>query len=602
MKKTGVWILYVVVIGCRAFSLLFNRTDPLYALVPRSYLGGGFQVLPSLLDLAGPFFIIACLWPTQPWERLTRKSVLQALGDALWLLTFPLAAGLALLAYEDRWHVSLSHPVLGVARCLAFVAAYAAANMLMNVIMVKSRWARLAIATPLVLCLGPLQDVPLDSDSLMLLFGFLMSVGTTLLLTVLAFQRRYRRSPSRATLAAGVTGALSCLLVVTGPSNSEYTFFLPLLAFIVGALSMNTERSWPRWAALSGVTALGLFLSLGLPRLVSPEVRERLIESKPVASHTESLEGVTVRYEDVRVREVARRLAHVLAAANRISRETYGVSPEADELIIWGLKRGGLYADFPHRICGNLSSAREIELALDGAFLNSPNGSIHFPDPVNAILHEYSHLYGSVPYMPWLMGAEEEGWATFSATRLSRRLFERFGPQLWNPPYDYASRAEAIARSTLAGHPVYWSHAEEFGGFRLWDALAKRDGEVAIYRTRWALTRRDLPRWWLQLNDPPAARRMAETLGLADFVSFGSSAPARYDQVYSLQDAQEEGAPLGKTAAEVKEDFEWYAHRPVDPGVKVPPSWFAFADGVASLILLLAAVAVRWGASVAART
>jgi hypothetical protein len=282
------------------------------------------------------------------------------------------------------------------------------------------------------------------------------------------------------------------------------------------------------------------------------------------------------------------RLARVLAAAQQISRETYGIAPQVHELVIRGFEEGGFEAEFPNTIRGNLLSQREANLWLDGSFLNDPNTSIHFPDPVNGILHEFSHLYGTVPYSPWWKGAvEEEGWATFSATRLSRRLYERFGPSLWNPPYNYAARAEAITRANLAGHAVYWSHPGEFAGFQLWYGLAQRDGEAALYRERWALTRRDYGNWWFQTSDPGAARKMAQSLGLADFVSFGSRKAVRYDQVYDVSDVLAAQLPLGKTAEEIRANYAGDAARLIDPTIEVPPKRPLSLDMALSLLLLV---------------
>ena len=89
--------------------------------------------------------------------------------------------------------------------------------------------------------------------------------------------------------------------------------------------------------------------------------------------HSELIEGIRVRYDDIRVRPVAIQLAHVLAAANEVSRETYGVSPDVNELVIRGFESGGFQAKFPHGIEGNFLSPRYVEPCLDGSYLNDPN-------------------------------------------------------------------------------------------------------------------------------------------------------------------------------------------------------------------------------------
>jgi hypothetical protein len=592
VKKASFWILVALVVASRVLSFFFLKAEPTYVFVPRSYVGGGFQTLPALLDLVVPVVVIYCFWPGRRFNGRTIQSGRLAIWDAMSFLIFPLVAGLSLFAYEAPWQILPNVTLATFLRWLQFVASYLAWNMLLDELSVKSRWQRLATVPILALSLGLLQDA---YSGIQDPFRVLLSVGLTLTWTVLAFRRRYCQSPLVATLAAAIVGGISCLLIVMGPTESAFPPLLMLIAFLAGALTIRSRRWWPRWIALASIAAVGLFLSLAVPRFFPPAQRADFLFQEPPPSHAEQIEGVTVRYDDVRVRDVAIRLAHVLAAANQVSQEAYGISPQADELVIRGFEEGGFRAEFPHRIRGNFLSQRFIDLCLDSSFLNDPNGSIHFSDPVNAILHEYSHLYGTVPYLPWVMGAEEEGWATFSATRLSRRLYERFGPGLWNPPYNYAARADAITRSNLAGHPVYWSHPNEYGGFRLWYSLTQRDGEETIYRKRWALTRRDFRSWswWVQINDPDAARRVARAFGLADFVSFGSGKVVRYDQVYTWQDSQPLGEMLGLSEDKIRANFARDANRPVDPTVRVPAGRTLALDMTLSLAVLALFVAMK---------
>ncbi len=586
MKRARFWLLVFLVLACRALSYFLLKAETAYVFVPRSFFGGGFQSQPAILDLVVPVIVVFYLWPGRLFEARTARSWGPAVWDGLFLLLFPLLAGLSLFAYLARWQIFSNLTLDTLLRWLQFLGAYVACNIFLDELPLRSRWLRVVIATILALSFGPLQDAyPRMGNNGLLLLS--MSVGLTLTWTVLALRRRYCQSPRSAVLAAGIVGAVSSLLVVMAPSNSLFPFLLPMFALPLGAFVIRSERAWPRWAALASVVVVGLLLSLVLPKFLPP-LKADLLAQEPPPSHAEEVEGVTVRYDDVRVREVALRLAHVLAAANLVSQEAYGISPQVAELVIRGFEPGGFRGEFPHEIHGNFPSQRYTDLCLDSSFLNDPNTSIHFPDPVNAILHEYSHLYGIVPYLPWVIrgASEEEGWATFSATRLSRKLYERFGPSLWNPPYNYAARADVITQSNLAGHPVYWSHPKEYGGFRLWYLLAQRDGETALYRKRWALTRRDYGGWWFQISDPGAARKMAKALGFTDFVSFGSGQAVRYDQVYAMPDLLAAQLPLGQTAGEVRMDYARNASRLVDPTVKVPPQRPLALDMGLSMVLL----------------
>lgn len=597
VKSLWFWLLVLLVVAARLLSFFFLKADPSYLLVPRSFVGGGFQTMPALLDLAIPATVVYCLWPGRRFGAWTIQSARLAAWDAVSFLLFPLIAGLSLFAYLAPWQIFPYVAPITLLRWLEFIVSFVAWNMLLDELAEKKLWQKIAVIPVLALSLGVMQDAfPHNQDP----FRILLSVGMTLTWTVLALRRRYTQSPLAAMAAAAFVGGISCMMVVMAPANSMIpVLFLPI-AFLAGSLALRSRRWWPRWVALAGVAAIGLFLSLGLPRFLPPEEREGLLNQEPPPLHSELIEGIRVRYDDIRVRPVAIQLAHVLAAANQISREAYGVSPDVNELVIRGFESGGFQARFPHGIEGNFLSTRYVDLCLDSSYLNDPNASIHFPDPVNAILHEYSHLYGMVPYNPWVMGgtegSEEEGWATFSATRLSRRLYDRFGPGLWTPAYNYAARAEAITQANLAGHPVYWSHDNEYGGFRLWYLLSRRDGEAALYKKRWELTRRD-GSWWFQISSPDAARQVAASFGWADFVSFGSDKAVRFDQMHTWQDLQPIGELAGWNTDKIKAIYVRQAADLVDPAVYVPARRPVALDMGLSVVLLALCAAIRRVAS-----
>lgn len=593
VKNLRFWLLVLMVVTARVLSFFFLKADPAYLLVPRSFVGGGFQTMPALLDLVAPAMVVCCLWPGRRFGAWTLQSGRLAVWDAVSFLLFPLIAGVSLFAYLAPWQIFPHVAPITSLRWLEFILSYLAWNMLLDELPDKKLWQKIAVMTVLVLSIGVLQDAfPHIQDP----FRVLLSVGMTLTWTVLALRRRYIQSPLAATVAAAIVGGVSCMLVVMAPADSMVPALLLPIAFLVGSLTLRSRRWWPRWVALASIAGAGLLFSLGLPRLFPPEDRSGFLNQEPPPLHSELIEGIRVRYDDIRVRPVAIQLAHVLAAANEVSRETYGVSPDVNELVIRGFESGGFQAKFPHGIEGNFLSPRYVELCLDGSYLNDPNASIHFPDPVNAILHEYSHLYGMVPYNPWVMGgaegSEEEGWATFSATRLSRRLYDRFGPGLWTPAYNYAARAGAITQANLAGHPVYWSHDNEYGGFRLWYLLSQRDGEAALYRKRWELTRRD-GSWWFQINSPEAARRVATSFGWADFVSFGSDKAVRFDHVHAWQDLQPIGELAGWNMDKIKAVYARRAASLVDPAVHMPPGRPVALDMGLSAVLLALCVTIR---------
>ncbi len=590
-KRT--WFLLILAVVARLVSMWWLKADVYFDVIPRSLLGRAVMLQPVWLDIAVPVMMIILLWPRRSTGTLTTRAVLKGIADALGLLIFPLLTGLALYVYVHQWSISVQVEWASVMRWIHFVLGFLAINLFMDALPVKNRWGRRLIGFVAGLALAVTQDITFGmSPTDFIILGVLSGVGTTQALTALAFRPLFRESPWRATLAALVVGGLTCFIVVAVESQTFFTLVLPALALIIGAATIRSAKSWPRWAALAALIVVSLGLSLVLPRIVSPEFAATLAENveQPVTSL--QVGTITVRYGESEVRDVAIAMARVLESANKVSQEEFGVSPQVDELIIWGISPGGFHAEFPHRIVGNLASEQQIKLSLDSAFLNAPNPSIHFPDPVNAILHEYSHLYGVVPYMSWIMGPEEEGWATYAATRLSLRLYQKYGPGLWVRPYDYAAWAKAITQSNLNGHPVVWSHADEFGGFRLWRALGERDGEPALFLKRWELTQRNFARSLLMRNEPDAARRMAVGMGESEFASRGSATPVVLSDVIAPNDWE---AAMDWLAV-MKPDqaralYAARAQRLIDPAVHVPSPYPWLADLLATIVTIVLALA-----------
>jgi hypothetical protein len=592
-----IWALVFLLMLARAVSFFFLKSTVGYTLVPRSFDAGGFQSCPAFLDLLAPCVVILVLFSRSRFANRAPGFWKIGTANAALFLLFPLAAGMSMFAYESRWQFLIHITIPAFLRWLQFVLAYVAWNLILDHLCGRS--SLMGAALLLAVSLGLLEDAsPGMADTL----HILLSVGLTLIWTVFALRRLYGKMPLAAILAAAEIGTICCFLVVMAASDSFLVFFLSLIALPIAALALRAHRMWPRFAALAAVAGAGLLLSVALPRFFSPDQRAALLTQDPPPSHTEQVDGITVRYDDPQVRQIALEMGKVLAAANRVSEETYGISPDVRELVVRGFAPGGFEAEFPHSIHGDFVSPKQVSLSLDSVFLNgSTDSSIDFPDPVNAILHEYSHLYGTVPYQPWVMGAEEEGWATFSATRLSQQLYRRYGSSLWSPAYNYAARADAIAKSNLAGHSVYWSHPNEFAGFQLWQALCERLGERNLYRERWALTQRSMGGWWFQENDPNAARNMARHF--EGFSSLGMHSPIAYRDMYSWQEVQKAEFLMGVDLVQAKAAYDTRAaNGSIDPAIRVPPRWPAVPDLILTAILavvcLLIVIARRRGAVV----
>ena len=61
MKNVRFWFLVLLVVASRVVSFLYLKGETSFVYVPRSFLGGGFQVRPALLDIMVPVIVILCL-------------------------------------------------------------------------------------------------------------------------------------------------------------------------------------------------------------------------------------------------------------------------------------------------------------------------------------------------------------------------------------------------------------------------------------------------------------------------------------------------------------------------------------------------------------
>ncbi len=253
MKKARFWLLVSLAVASRVVSFFFLKAAPAYVIVPRSFVGGGLQTLPALLDLVVPVIVIYCLWPGRRFDGRTIQSGRLAIWDAMSFLLFPLVAGLSLFAYQAAWQILPNVTLATFLRWLQFITSYLAWNMLLDEVSVKSRWQRVAIVPTLVLSLGLLQDAFPGEDP----FLVLLSVGLTLTWTVLAFRRRYCQSPLVATVAAAIVGGVELPARRNGAIGFSFPSFVaadcfpgrcthhpqPSLVAAVGSLGKH-RRGW----------------------------------------------------------------------------------------------------------------------------------------------------------------------------------------------------------------------------------------------------------------------------------------------------------------------------------------------------------------------
>ena len=150
-------------------------------------------------------------------------------------------------------------------------------------------------------------------------------------------------------------------------------------------------------------------------------------------------------------------------------------------------------------------------------------------------------MYGIFPYQNWIR-TESEGWATYSATRLSKLIFQKYGPGIWHPAYNYAKRADFINGLLLEGHPLIWSHPEEVGAFKMYNEFEQKAGLREVYKDRWQYTSRNKYAIYIQENTPQVVNDFIKTkIGKDSFDRVSGIPPKKFDELYKLNDWNEIG-------------------------------------------------------------
>ncbi|MGC1391063.1 MAG: hypothetical protein WA816_08480, partial [Bacteroidales bacterium] len=235
-----------------------------------------------------------------------------------------------------------------------------------------------------------LQDFASNPYSLSIPIGIFAGVGLTQALSIIAFRNEFKNSFWAGVFSALITSTVVCFFIFGAVSNSLFTLFFPFAAFLLAAITLRSKSLKPRIISLGVISLVCLFLSLGLPRLVPPRYADGMIENRSEKiKHQESVNRIQINYNDTSVHKSLVQLTKILQAANEVSLENFGISPDIKWITVYGIELGGFNAVFPHGIRGNFLSLKYISNILDSSFMNNPNLSCQFPDPVNSILHEY---------------------------------------------------------------------------------------------------------------------------------------------------------------------------------------------------------------------
>ncbi len=570
MKKKIVLLLLTVIAG-RMALLLFVKTDVLFFLSPRNFNGRGLLAAPVFLDFLIPLTVVIFLFDKSIFHKFEWKNFIKT-AILLLVTALPAFTGFILSKYSEETFLFAGTDKTLLLRWVLFVLTFWSINLFASALKTGNLFLKRITLFAFVFFMAVLQDGIGGSGTVYIIFGAINSVGLTTAMLAVASRKFYKKYPLETLVMAAVAGIFTLFIIYNAQSQSYFTIFLPMLAMYLVAWALYCScKKRTKTVLISLPVVAALFLNYVFPVLL-PAGKAIEFTEKNVSEEmfTEQIGNITVKYPDKKLRDITIKLAKVIEAANKISKEEFGISPEVNKLTVLGIAPGGFHGKYPGEIVGNLISEKYLENCNDSVFLNNPDLPAGFPDPVNGILHEYSHLYGSVPYRKWLPGAEEEGWATFSATKLSALLHKKYGDTLWKPAYDYARQAKKIKELNLSGKAVVWSHPNEFGGFILWNALNNDLGTKKLYLKRWKNTYRDLKVSVMLESNPKKARKLVEAFGKEKFFKYGSFKKVVFGNIYSLDDYLTLSKLAGVAENRVRKIYSVMKNKIIDPSVPIP--------------------------------
>jgi hypothetical protein len=571
----------------RIIELALNKFDIQSILVSRSFLGNGFLSKPLISELLLSILIILLLCGKERIKKPHLADFSKGLVNSLWFLSFPVVTGLCLFAFKQEYFFRFQFNEIVLLRWLYFVVTFVAVNKIIS-INPFHKFLRIFFIILILLMTSFLQEFTSDSGQNATILAILSGVGLTQAFSVIAFRNTFKSSFWAALFSAMITGFIVCFFIFGAVSASLFTILFPPLALLLAAISMYNKSLKHRVISLCSVSLVCLSFSLILPLLFPPKSRDLLRENRNVETkYHESAYGIQINYNDTALRKTIIQFARILQAANQVSRDNFGISPDIKWITIYGFAPGGFNGVFPQGIKGNILSQQYINLVRDSTFLNNPGFNPQFPDPVNSILHEYSHLFGAFPYQKWV-ATESEGWATWSATRLSELIFQKYGASLWQPSYNYAKIADSINVLLLSGHPLVWSHPEEPGAFKMWNSYEQKVGLKNVYNNRWQYTSRDKNVILIQENNPSVVKDFInKEIGKEPFGQVSDIPSGKYEELYNSDDWKIMGRLLNQSNDEINRYIGIMKTREANISIPEPKSTSAVIEMVLIICLLL---------------
>jgi len=574
MKKK-IYFVFGLTVILRIISLLWLKEDPLFYLGPRNLNGRGLLTAPVWLDFIIPLITILILYKKPENFKFNYKKLKNPLLTSVLVLSTPVIIGLLLNNYVQKTLFTFEINQTLFLRYILFVLTFLSLNIFTDSILISGIKKRIRILIIIIfLAAAPYtQDLFSTTNSMYILLGLINSVGVSTVIFYIALRKIYKKNPVETSAAVSFAGIFLIFSIYNILSVSFFTIFLPFITLFFIAFILYKDSKLLKKIIIGSIPFLtALFLNYGLPKLVSPELANELIEKRNDNSFfTEKVGNITVKYKEKKLKNISIKFAKVIDAANQICRKKFGFSPEVKELIINGIAPGGFHAEFPNKIVGNIINETYIKNCNDSSFLNNPELSANFPDPVNAILHEYSHLFGVIPYYKWWPGAEEEGWATFSATRIAKLLSKNYKKaEIWQPAYNYTEQANKITKQNLSGKAVVWSHPNEYGGFILWYNLEKIYGLKELYRKRTQNTEHNIKGSLFILSNPEKAKKIVNVFGKNNFIKFGKLPEKKIGDIYTLKDYLYLAETTGINKKRIKKMYHFMKNKKINPEIPIP--------------------------------
>jgi hypothetical protein len=582
-------IIMVIALIARILSNLFLRIDSSLIVIPRSMIANGFMMQASWLDVAWPISLIILLGLKSDFSGQFKQILPSSLFQVLKFFLFPILVSFALYALVENWYLKTEISMISSTRFMQWIAAYWAVNLLFDALPAMKKWNKIIVILVTLFLFGYSQDLLICNLKSMGQYGILSIFAPTGLLlcsVIVAFRNIFKAKRINALLIAAFSGMIVCFVVPAMKSDNMFTLFLPVISVIMAGIAINRSRKF-YLISLSVFIVIAFVINFLIATVAEKQGLTNNQNLKMVKTGS-----VEVYYGDEKVKEVAIKMGKVIDAANLLSKQEFGFSPEVNKLTINGIAPGGFYADFDHSITGNIISEKYIQNVLAPEYLDVRKTTVNFPDPVNAILHEYSHLFGVVGYLPWLMN-EEEGWATYSATRLSKKLYSKYGDSLWQPAYNYSAYADSITKYNMQNHSVLWSHTAEFGAFQLWKNIGDSIGEDQLFQTRWKLTEHDLFRQVMMYSFSGKALNTIKLLGKNKFENSSHIHSLKLSEVYTQSEYNSMAKSLNITEEQLFQKYELNKNQVIMPAIALPEKYPIIPDLTIFFLIIATSLIIR---------